>query len=121
LAVAAVLAVLVTPAAAKDASPAAAPRVDVMVFLVFVLLHVLLAANILWRTRSSELPVAAGTFGLFLGVLLFGLACIFLARGPAMRLPVIALFACAGGDFLVGGSSLAAALAPFIWLRHSHS
>jgi hypothetical protein len=121
LAVAAVLAALVIPAVARDTSPNITPRPAVMGLIAVVLLHILVAARILRRTRSPGLPDVAGTFGLLLGLLLLGAACVLLGHDTAMHLADIALFACAGGDFLVGGSSLAAALAPFIWLRHSHS
>ena len=105
LAVAAILAVVVIPAVAKDTSPHATPGPAVKAFIVSVVLHGFLGAFMLWRTRGGKLPVVAGGFGLLLGLVLLGAAGAFAHMHPA----AIALWACTGIDFLVGAASLAAA------------
>jgi len=109
LIVAAILVVVVIPAVAKDTSPHATPGPAVKAFIVSVVLHGLLGAFMLWRTRGGRLPVVAGGFGLILGLFLLAPASGFAHHGPAMHPAAIALWACTGIDFLVGAASLAAA------------
>jgi hypothetical protein len=108
-AVAAILVVVVIPTVAKDTSPNATLSPAVKACLVSVVVHVFLAAFMLWRTRGSKLPVVPGVFGLLLGLLSLGGASAFAAGGPAMRPAAIALYLCTGIDFVVGALSLVAA------------
>ena len=105
LVVAAILAVVVIPAVARDTSPHATPGPASRAFAVSVAVHVFVAAFMLWRTRGGKLPVVAGVFGLILGLFLLAPASGF----AHMHLAAIALWACTGIDFVVGAASLAAA------------
>jgi hypothetical protein len=66
-AVAAILAVVVIPAAAKDTSQSATPGPAVTGFIVAAVLHVFLAALMLKIVRSGLLPVVSGASGLIFG------------------------------------------------------
>lgn len=110
-AVAAILAVVVIPAAAKDTSQSATPGPAVTGFIVAAVLHVFLAALMLKIVRSGLLPVVSGASGLIFGGLFLVVASAFLVgHGPAMRFAAAALFVCAGIDLCVCASSVMAAM-----------
>jgi hypothetical protein len=110
LAVAAALALVVAPAAAKDVSKDAMPHRAVNGLAVCVAVQALLAVLMLWKTRTGKTPVAAGVFSPILGLLYLAMASDFLAHGPGMRGAAIALFACGGMDFAVCVLAVAAIL-----------
>ena len=109
-AVAAILAMVVIPAAAKDTSRSATPGPAVTGFIVLAVLHVFLAALMLKIVGSRMLSVVSGAFGLFIGGLFLVIASDFMVHGPAMRLAATALFVCAGIDLCVCASSVLAAM-----------
>jgi hypothetical protein len=67
--------------------------------MVLAVLHAILAAAVLWRTRKGKTPILPATFGFLMTLLLAGIGAAYMAHGPAIR--SIALFVCAAMDMVV--------------------
>jgi hypothetical protein len=67
--------------------------------MVLAVLHVVLAAAVLWRTRKGKAPVLPATSGFLMTLILAGTGAAYMAHGPAI--PPIALFVCAAMDIAV--------------------
>lgn len=66
---------------------------------VLAVLHVVLAAAVLWRTRNGKAPVFPAIFGFLMTLLFAGIGAAYMAHGPAIR--SIALFVCTAIDMIV--------------------
>jgi hypothetical protein len=93
-----ILFALVVPAVANDLSPHATPRSASRSIMVVAVLHVVLAAAVLWRTRKGKAPIVPAALGFLMTVICAGLGAAYTANGPAMRWASIALFVCAAMD-----------------------
>ncbi len=81
-------------------------------------LHVVLAAAVLWRIRKGKTPIFAAMFGFLMALLLAGIGASYMAHGPAMRLASIAHFVCAAMDMVVCACCVGVAI--LRWdVRHS--
>lgn len=96
-----ILFAVVVPAVENDMSPHATGRAASRGIMVVAVLHAVLAAAVLWRTRKGQAPIVPGTFGFLMTLTLAGVGAAYTAHGPAMRLAAIALFVCAAMDMVV--------------------
>jgi hypothetical protein len=68
--------------------------------MVLTVLHVVLAAAVMWRTNKGKAPILPATFGFLPILTLSGIGAAYTAHGPALRLASVALFAGAAMDMV---------------------
>jgi hypothetical protein len=68
--------------------------------MVVAVLHVVLAAAVLWRIRKGKVPIVAAMFGFLMTMLFVGIGSSYMADGPAKRFASIAHFVCAAMDMV---------------------
>ena len=78
--------------------------------MVVAVLHVVLAASVLWRIRKGKAPILAAMLGFPMTMLLGGIGASYMAHGPAMRVASIAHFVCAAMDLVVCGCCVGVAI-----------
>jgi hypothetical protein len=69
--------------------------------MVIAVLHLVLAAAVLWRTRKGKVPILPATFGFLMTLTFAGIGAADAAHGHGVRLASITLFVCAAMDMVV--------------------
>ena len=111
------IAAMVIPSVVTDTSRGAEPALAAVLFAGVAILHALLGISIVGSSRSAGgvlsiakrrrsadgIPVRAGVFGLFLGIMLLDAAFDFGEHVPALPVADTSLFVCACGDLACAG------------------
>lgn len=92
-----ILFALVVPAIVSNDLPRSASYGTMVV----AVLHAVLAAAVLWRTRKGKAPIVPAIFGFLMTMSLAGVGAAYAAHGPAMRAASVALFVCSAMDMVV--------------------